>query len=428
MIRVRAAGFALAIAALAAQPSAAQSPAGSAAPVRLTLSDALARAARGNKALVAARLKQAVDAAGVDVAAERLNPEFAYEAAKETPHQVFGLSLPIETAGKRARRIALARATVDIAAATIAQTTLDVNTDVRRAYFTLAAARARAEIADQIRDLAKRASDAAATRVALGDAPRLEQLEAELELAAAENDASRARADAVSARAGLNVLIGLAPATEIVPLDDVLIVPPPSLGTSALGAMGPGFGTSAAIAASTMAASVDLAVIDREIAAGVARRNLAQALTVPNFGAGAALTYDSPGEFTWGWRVSGTIAVPLFTRHKAGVVVEDAALAALRAERESLVAIITGRISDAAARASAAADALRRFTTDILPRSREIEAMAQDSYQSGQTGLVALLQTVQSARNLRLQSVQAGLDMQLALADLERALGASIIK
>jgi hypothetical protein len=52
--------------------------------------------------------------------------------------------------------------------------------------------------------------------------------------------------------------------------------------------------------------------------------------------------------------------------------------------------------------------------------------MAQDSYQSGQTGLVALLQTLQSARTLRLQSVQAGLDMQLALADLERALGASI--
>jgi outer membrane protein TolC len=171
---------------------------------------------------------------------------------------------------------------------------------------------------------------------------------------------------------------------------------------------------------------VDLAVIDREIAAAEARRNLAQALTVPDFGAGGSLTSGVPDEFAVGWRLSGTVTVPLFTRHRAGVLVEDAALAALRAERASIVATVTGKIIDAAARASAAADALRRFTTDIRPRSREIEAMAQDSYQSGQTGLVALLQALQTARNLRLQSVQAGLDMQLALADLERALGASI--
>jgi outer membrane protein TolC len=167
-------------------------------------------------------------------------------------------------------------------------------------------------------------------------------------------------------------------------------------------------------------------LIDREIAPAQPRRNLAQPLTVPDFGAGGTLTSGVPDEFAVGWRLSGSVTVPLFTRHRAGVVVEDAALAALRAERASLVATVTGKIVDAAARASAAADALRRFTTDILPRSREIEAMAQDSYQSGQTGLVALLQALQTARNLRLQSVQAGLDMQLALADLERAIGASI--
>lgn len=425
MSRALAAGFTFAIAALTAGPSAAQTPANSLASapaVRLTLSDAFARAATGNKALVAARLKQAIDDASLAVAAERQNPEFAYEAARETPHQSFGLSLPIETAGKRARRIELARASAGVTAATIAQTTLDINMDVRRAYFTLAAARARAEIADDIRDLAKRASDAAAARVAVGDAPRLEQLQAELELAAAENDASRAHADALSARVGLNTLIGLAPGTEVVTLDDVLAAPP-SPGAPSLGAAAPSFG---AQALGPAASSVDLAVIDREIAAQVVRRNLAQSLTTPDFGVGATLTSGVPDEFAVGWKLSGTVTVPLFTRHRAGVALEDAALVALRAERESLAVIIAGRISDAAARASAAAEALRRFTADILPRSREIEAMAQDSYQSGQTGIIVLLQTLQSARNLRLQSVQAGLDMQIALADLERAMGASI--
>ena len=439
MQRIRVALFACVIALLTALPSAAQSASAPAAPVRLTLADAMARAATGNRALAAARLKQAADAAGVDVAAERENPEFAYEADRDFPHQAFSLTFPIETGGKRARRIDVAKATVGVTVATIAQTALDITMNIRRAYFTLAAAQARAEIAGQIRDLAKRASDAATTRVALGDVPRLEQLQAELELAAAENDASRARADALSARAGLNVLIGLPPATEVVALDDVLIAPPLAGITASGGGQAPVVGVTlppasptappnfaAALSLTPAPDSVDLAVIDREIAAAQARRNLAQAMTVPDFGAGGTLTSGVPDEFAVGWRLSGTVTVPLFTRHRAGILVEDAALAQLRGEREALVAELTGKIVDAAARATAAADALRRFTDDILPRSKEIEAMAQDSYQSGQTGLVALLQTLQSARNLRLQSVQAGLDMQLALADLERALGASI--
>jgi outer membrane protein TolC len=49
--------------------------------------------------------------------------------------------------------------------------------------------------------------------------------------------------------------------------------------------------------------------------------------------------------------------------------------------------------------------------------------MAQDSYNSGQTNLVTLLQALQQARNVRQRGLQAGLDFQSAMADLERAIG-----
>jgi outer membrane protein TolC len=49
--------------------------------------------------------------------------------------------------------------------------------------------------------------------------------------------------------------------------------------------------------------------------------------------------------------------------------------------------------------------------------------MADESYRAGQTGLPAYLQTVQAARDVRQRALQAGLDYQLALADLERAMG-----
>jgi len=80
-------------------------------------------------------------------------------------------------------------------------------------------------------------------------------------------------------------------------------------------------------------------------------------------------------------------------------------------------------VSAAVARAASARQAMERYQTDILPASVQVEQMAQESYQSGQTGLPALLQTVQAAREIRQRALQAGLDYQLALADLERAMG-----
>src|SRR5262245_21938374 len=90
----------------AAQPPAAQP----AAP--LTLQAAMDRALTANPALIAARLRRAVDEAGIDVARERLNPELRLEFQRETPTQGYGAAWPLELGGKRNRRIALGEATL----------------------------------------------------------------------------------------------------------------------------------------------------------------------------------------------------------------------------------------------------------------------------------------------------------------------------
>lgn len=379
----------------------------------LTLDAALAQALAANKSLMAARLRGAADAANVDVARERPNPEFTYEAEREAPHMSFGAALPIELGGKRARRVDVAVAEQRTTTATLTQLALDLETGVRRAYYTLAAALRRAEIAHDVRDLAQRAADAAAARVTAGDAARLEQLQAELALADTDNDVTAARADVASARAALNLLLGQPAGTAITTSDDL------ALDRSQLPA------AAEAVTAIALSANVDLAVLDREIDAQVARRNLAQSLTTPDLTAGATLAYDAPDEFRFGWRAMVAVTVPVFTRHQAGVAVENALLAQLRAERDALVENITARIIEASTRAAAAREQQRRYSSDILPRSVEVEQMAQESYRAGQTGLIVLLQTVQSAKALRLRSVQAALDVQLALADLQRAIGAS---
>jgi outer membrane protein TolC len=85
---------------------------------------------------------------------------------------------------------------------------------------------------------------------------------------------------------------------------------------------------------------------------------------------------------------------------------------------------IRGAVASAAFRAAAAREQYRRYRDDILPRSREVEAMAQESYRAGQTNLVALLQSLQSARELRAKSLQAAADFENALASLRQAMTA----
>ena len=84
---------------------------------------------------------------------------------------------------------------------------------------------------------------------------------------------------------------------------------------------------------------------------------------------------------------------------------------------------ITGAVASAVSRAASARQAVLRYQNDILPSSLQVEQMADESYRSGQTGLPALLQTIQASRQIRLNALQAGLDYQVALADLERAIG-----
>src|SRR6476659_6495508 len=84
----------------AAAPGAAQepppSPPAAASEPPLTLDEAFALAAENNRTITAARLRRAIDQAGIDVARERPNPDLRYEQAKETPHQSLTASQPIE--------------------------------------------------------------------------------------------------------------------------------------------------------------------------------------------------------------------------------------------------------------------------------------------------------------------------------------------
>ena len=372
----------------------------------LTLDEAFALAAANNRTITAARLRRAIDQAGIDAAKERPNPELRYEQAKETPHQSLTASQPIELGGKRGRRIALAEAVLRTGEAELARTQAEVRAEVRRAYYGLAATQARVAIAVDLEGIARRARDVARERFDAGAVARLEVVQAELNLDQAANEATAVAGERDAARAELNAVIGRDPQAPTRVVEDLADVALPA---------------AEAAATAALAGNAELAVLDRQTTEAVARAALARAQQVPDPTLEGAVTHDAPGEFVWGWRYAVGIAVPIFTRHRAAVRVEEATIAQLKAQREALVQRLEGAVGAALVRANTQRQQYLRYRDQILPRSREVEAMAEESYRAGQTNLVALLQALQTAREARSKAVQAAYDYQVALAELQRA-------
>jgi cobalt-zinc-cadmium efflux system outer membrane protein len=377
----------------------------------LTLDAAFARALSANPAIAAARLRRAIDLAGIGVAGERPNPDVHAEFEKETPKQDAGIAFPIELGGKRSRRVAVAQATLQAGEAELALTTLEVRNQVRRAYFARLLAEARFTVLDELRQFAVRARDAAQARFDVGSAPRLELLQGQLELAQSENEVAAAQAAAQAARITLNALLAL-PLDANVPLATTLDAAPGLIGAAAL--------------TLAQASNAELTVLDRQIAAQRAKLALAQALRTPDVTPDVTITHNSQPDFTWGWRVAATATIPIFTSHRAAVAVEEATLTQLNAQRAAAIARITGEVTSASALAQAELLAYQRYRDQILPQTLEVERMAEDSYRLGQTGIASLLQALQTSRTIRLQSLQTAQNFQNALSDLERAIGAPI--
>jgi cobalt-zinc-cadmium efflux system outer membrane protein len=381
------------------------------APASLTLSEAVSRALDANRSVLAARSSRAIGLAEIQAAGQRPNPDVSVEAERETPHWAFAGTVPIEVSGKRQRRISVAEAGLAVTEADTTRVMAEVRSDVRRAYYEAVAGVRRIEVAQELEALATRARDAAQERFQTGAAPRLEALQSQLALAQAQNETVSARGALSAARAELNALLAY-PADAAPSLQDPLEAGPlPSpQDAERLALEGNG----------------ELQVLSKQIEENRARVELARAMRRPDPSVTGTFVYDNKPDFTYGWRFGAAIALPIFTTGRADVTAAEATLSRSIADRDARVAQISGVVASAVARAAAARQAVLRYQSEILPASLQVEQMADESYRSGQTGLPALLQTVQAARQVRLNALQAGLDYQLALAELERAIGAPL--
>ena len=380
---------------------AAQAPA--AAPI--TLQSALSTAEEHNRTLAAARLGRAVDLAGIDVAGQRPNPEASFEAARDTPHEVFSLAFPLEIGGKRARRLDLANATLARTTAGLAVQSLEIRRAVRVAVLR---ARRRGQ---------PRAGDVGTAELCRAHAERRARSVRVGRRAAARSAAGGARAGADGQRTGGRAWPLAARARSSTRSWDGRRRRPqirptvrrrsdsggprvPRRGKRGGGGARPrhrrGGGPREPRARDAQARSNRVGRRVVRCAAGVHVRAGGRA--------SRSRSHCSP-------------ATPRTSRSRP----PGWPSCALSGTRR--IATLTGEATAAAARAQAARRQYLRYRDGIVPQLTTIESMAEDSYRSGQTGLSAFLQSMQAAREVRLRATDAGLEYQAALAESRAALG-----
>ena len=365
-----------------------------------------------NLGLEAARRQRAIREAAIRAARQIPNPDISGEISRDVPHEILSVDVPIELGGKRGRRIDLAREELTLADVDLQAGLRAIRKQLRQAFYSLVAGDERVAIAESVLDIARRLRDAAQARVETGAAPRLELLQAELGVTRAETDLDLSRSVRAAAQATLNLALNLPPQQPVAVAASL-----------ADGTASPPYEAALALAS---ASNVELLRLDREIAVEQQRTALLRAERVPTPVFSIGGVFDAPGEFRAGLRAAVIVGLPLFSRNQGEIAQSIATASQLRGERDARRREVENDVFGIVARIEAQRRQVDAYQRRLVPTATDLESLAQESYRAGRISLLGVLDAQRSLRDLRRDALQAMLDLQLSIADLEELLGTAI--
>lgn len=380
-------------------------------PLKLDLKESLQVAQQNNLEIVRLQKQLAVAQADVQTEGERANPDLLFERTRSTPNYFVGAGYTFDLSGKRGNKVEIAKQEVTLAEMDLQNGVLEVRRKVRTAFYKVVQSRERLEELSQARDLAKRLVDISQGRYELGEVARFEVLQAQLELKKAENDMKQQESEGKAALIELNSLLNRdvnSPIEVQGALEDV-----------------PGEITLDAIVQQAMLRNTDLLKAQQEEKAEQARLNLAKAERIPDLSVEAGAEIHDP-EFQYGFRGALTMELPLLNTHQGEIKHSQATLEALKAEQEATRQKIRADIAEAFARYQAALYRVENYKKDILPEITEIEELSEESYHEGKTGILSVIDAQRNMRETRLEYLDALMDFQTAVADLESSAGVDL--
>ena len=378
----------------------------------LTYEAALDLATSRNLGLLAARGLRAIREAAIRAAGQRPNPDFTFDATRDTPHYAAMVGVPVEVGGKRQRRIDLAKEELTLADVDLRVELRLMRKELRQAFYSLLAAGERVRLDESVLEIARRLRDAAQARFETGAAPRLEVLQADLGVTRAETELDVARSTRAAAQASLNNVLNL----------------PPQQAVAVTGTLGdrttaPTYDGALALA---VASNVDLIRLDREIAVEQRRADLLRAERVPTPVFSIGGVFNSPGEFNAGLSAGVNVGVPIFSRNQGEIAQSIATTAQLRAVRDDTRRDVENTVFGTVARIEAQRRQVDAFQQRLVPTATDLASLAEESYRAGRTSILAVLDAQRNLRDLSREALQVMLDLQFSLADLEEILGTAL--
>ena len=387
--------------------AAAQAPA-----APLTVSAALDLAASRNLDLAAIKRQRAIREAQVRVARQWANPAVGFEVTKDSPHENLTFDFPLPLGGVRGRQIDLAKEELTLADVDEKAAMRTLRRNLREAFYGLLGSDERLRLAEDVVGLVRRTREAAQARFEEGAAPRLDVLAANLGLARAESDLAMARSARTAALAGLNAVLNQPPAEAVAVVGDLAEAPPP-----------PDFARAMALAA---ASNGELMAAEREAAIEARRLSLIRAERVPQPTVTFGLPMNAPGEFAVGAAVGVAMNVPLFNRSQGEIAASQAAIVQIHARRDAARRTVESAVFAALARIQAQRERVESFRTRVIPAATELADLAEESYKSGRSPLLLLIEAQRALRDAKRDYLDALHEFQAALADLEEVIGGPI--
>jgi len=412
---VRPAAFAaLVVALVAAMPARADD--------RLTLDDAFARVASAHPDLRLYVPRTQAAQAERDEAAQRpaftagVTLENAFGtgdyAALDSAEATLTLASVLERGGKREARMALAQSRIDSLAVLRETTRLDLLADTARRYLAVVAAQRSADIARADIEQRRRAVNAARERMNAGGAPESVVLTAQAALAKSELDLRRAEQAAVAAKQHLAALWGeREPRFELAASDPLAL---------------PAIADFDVLAGELQRTPELRAFADRRRIAE-ARLRLAETQRSADVDWQVGARWLNAGDDV-ALIASASIPFGASRRAQPGIRAAQAELSATDVERESQDLSLYSTLVEAHGRYRVAQLEALRLGDDVLPRLARAEAAAERAWRAGATTYLEWSQLQSERTAMRRQQLDAALDAQRALIEIQRLTGEALVQ
>ncbi|MDR7134135.1 cobalt-zinc-cadmium efflux system outer membrane protein [Lysobacter niastensis] len=384
---------------------------------RLTLDAAFARVDQSHPELRLLSVRRDVLVAGLDraslrppvVAGAELENAFGSGDASglESVELTLTLASVLERGGKFDARRALAQNRIDALAVEREAQRLDLLAEVARRYLAMVAAQEQGDIARLDIRQRQRTVQAARHRLQAGASPESVLLTAQAALARAELDLARSLQRAVAARQHLAALWG-----ERDPQFEIVAADPLSL---------PRLENFAALS-DLLDRTPELARFADERRIREARLQLARSEAAPDLGWQVGVRrFQATDDVA----LVGSLSMPIGSRRRAEPDIREAEaeVVSLEIEREAKGLSLYSTLAETHGRYLSAQLEVQRLEADVIPKLSRAEAAAERAYRAGAISYLEWAQLQSEGTAARKQQLDAALDAQRALIEIQRLTG-----